>query len=172
MSLYWAYGSNLDPAQMRRRAPRAKRVGPLQLNDGALIFRGVADVVSRQNSQIAGGVWRLTKECERELDRVEGIANGFYRKRYIKLKVKGVSEDCLYYQMNTKDKARRGIMPPSIAYIDTIIKGYEYFGLDLTLLNAALEEAWGDKQVTPHLRERHIRRGRPLLAQPGHILCA
>jgi hypothetical protein len=71
--------------------------------------------------------------------------------------------------MNTKDKQRRGIMPPAEGYIDTIIRGYEYFGLDLSLLNKALEESWEDKNVTQHLRERHIRRGRPALAQLGHI---
>lgn len=165
MTLYWAYGSNLDPAGMRRRCPSAKRIGPLTLDCGALVFRGVADVVARHDSTVPGGVWRISRECERVLDQYEGVRHRLYRKRYLRLKVAGVSEDCLYYQMT----ASRGIMPPSEYYLDVIRRGYEYFGLDVQVLNRALEESWSDKKVTDHLRERHVRKGRPQLAQLGHL---
>ncbi len=158
--LYWAYGSNLNPVQMRRRAPHAKRVGPLTLDDGKLVFRGVADVTSWEGGLVPGGVWRISSSDEQSLDQAEGVRHKLYRKRYLRLKVKGVSEDCLYYQMVTK----RGIMPPSEAYLWSISAGYDYFGLDLALLNQALEESWSDKKVTEQLRERHVRRGRPQLA--------
>jgi gamma-glutamylcyclotransferase (GGCT)/AIG2-like uncharacterized protein YtfP len=161
MTLYWAYGSNLDPVSMRRRCPSAKRIGPLTLDNGQLIFRGVADVVHYENSSVPGGVWRISKECERVLDQYEGVKYGLYKKRYLKLKIDGVKEQCLYYQMS----ADRGIMPPAEHYLDVIRRGYEYFGLDLEILNRALEASWSDKKVTPHLRERHNRKGRPALAQ-------
>jgi hypothetical protein len=78
----------------------------------------------------------------------------------LRLKIKGVSEDCLYYQMVNK----RGIMPPAEHYLERIVHGYDYFGLDKSLLDRALAESWSDKKVTEQLRERHIRKGRPTLA--------
>lgn len=159
--LMWAYGSNLNPRNMRIRCPAARRVGPLEVEGGALVFRAVADVTTRENSRVPGGVWRITKTCERELDRFEGVRSKFYRKRYLTLKVKGVTEECLYYQMHTK----MGIMPPAEEYLQTILQGYEYFDLDQQWLDLALHESWNDKKITPMLRARHIRKGRPPLAQ-------
>jgi len=158
--LYFAYGSNLNPAQMRVRCPGAKRCGPLILPNGRLVFRNVADVVIDHNSVIAGGVWRITAQHERDLDRFEGVGSKWYRKRYIKLSLnEGESEDCLYYQMITKT----GVMPPSQAYYNTMLEGYRWFGLDETLLNQALHDSWDDKNITVVLRDRHIRKGRPAL---------
>ena len=165
--LYFAYGSNLDPAGMRHRAPGAVRSGPLVLDGGLLVFRGVADVVSDEHGQIAGGVWRITPTCERALDRYEGVASGLYKKRYLKLKVNGVAEDCLYYQMNKRHS--RAMMPPAEAYLQTIARGYEYFGRDRSLLDKALAHSWDDKNKTQWLKERYVKRGRQTLAQRGSL---
>lgn len=160
MPLYFAFGSNLNPRQMKVRCPGAVRIGPLVLPKGRLVFRGVADVVSDPHSTIAGGVWRITDNHVRELDRFEGVDNGRYRKKYIKLSIKGGrSESCLYYQMVDK----KGIMPPTEKYFETILAGYKWFGLDDHKLSAALSEAWADKDITPVLAERHVNRGRPKL---------
>ena len=162
--LYWAYGSNLCVSQMRRRCPRAKQLRPLHMTEAKLIFRGVADVTLRKNCVTPGGLWKITGECERILDAHEGAGKGkgsFYIKRYIPVMHEGRKQDCLFYQM----KATRGIQPPSEAYINVIEQGYNDFGLDLAYLNEALEDAWGRKDLTPMLRERYERKGRPKLAQ-------
>lgn len=161
--LYWAYGSNLCVESMSRRCPAAKKLGRLTVQDAALVFRGVADVVVREGLCVPGGLWEVTERCERELDRYEGVSSGFYLKRYLTIKRKGKDkpEQVLFYQM----KMSRGIMPPSQAYLDVISNGYKDFGIDTSYLDAALQESWGNKKVTPILRERHKRKGEPTLAR-------
>lgn len=172
MKLYWAYGSNLNVATMRRRCPSAKKVGPLVLKDSALVFRGVADVEHRKRSKTPGGLWRITQECERRLDAFEGArAGGLYHKIYILLSVDGQEEQCLLYQMNEDRymwKEREGIMPPGQDYLTTILRGYADFGLDEKYLKRAVRHSWEFKCPTPVLRERHRRRGQ--LLAPANAL--
>lgn len=158
---YFAYGSNLNVRAMKRRCPRAKPVKRMFVTDGALIFRGVADVTLRKGGLVPGGLWKITEECERSLDAYEGAANRFYLKRYLLIEVDGRKEDCLFYQM----RMSRGVMPPSEIYIETIAQGYRDFGLDLSRLDAALCESWSNKEVTEVLRERHVRKGKLPLAR-------
>ena len=159
--LYFAYGSNLCVDQMRRRCPRAKKVQKLYMTEAKLVFRGVADMTLAKDSMVPGGVWEITKECERTLDQHEGVRQGLYIKRYVPLPQNGVKRDCLLYQM----KVHRGIQPPTDKYIDLIERGYDDFGLDKAYLNEALEDAWGRKDVTPMLMERWEQKGRPKLAR-------
>jgi hypothetical protein len=56
-------------------------------------------------------------------------------------------------------------MPPTEAYVETIARGYHDFDIDLDYLNRALMESWNDKEVTPVLKERHVKRGKPKLAR-------
>ena len=159
--LYWAYGSNLSFRNMRKRCPRAKAIRPLHVNQAALLFRSCADVTLRDGSVVPGGLWWITGDCERILDQYEGTKSNLYIKRYLPVKHNGVVQDCLFYQMQT----HRGIMPPPEQYLETIEAGYKDFGLDLAYLDAALQEAWGNKKITDMLRDRHVRKGRPKLAR-------
>jgi hypothetical protein len=154
---YWAYGSNLNVKDMTERCPGAIKIQPLRLNSCALVFRGVADVVNRKNSRTWGGLWWINREHECTLDTYEGVNCRFYLKRYMNIRFAGIKEPArvLYYQMSM----RRGVMPPSEFYLNCIAQGYRDFGLPLEALEAALEEAWEDKKVTPVLRVRHARRG-------------
>jgi gamma-glutamylcyclotransferase (GGCT)/AIG2-like uncharacterized protein YtfP len=164
---YWAYGSNLSERQMNKRCPRAIKYGPMSVKDCALVFRGVADVTLREGSTTPGGLWQITAECERELDVFEGVASRIYMKRYFRISIEGKKYTCLFYQMRSKE----GIMPPSETYLDTIVRGYADFELCLDPLDVALQESWGNKQLTEHLLDRHERRGSPRLARslPGLI---
>lgn len=159
--LYWAYGSNLNIAQMKRRCPRAKPLCKLHLCHTALVFRGVADVVYDPEQMCPGGIWEITPACERELDLYEGVAHGLYRKEYLTVSLKkGPPQPCLYYQMNEE-----GVMPPSEAYVETIERGYHDFGLDLAYLDRAIQASWDDKDKTPRLIHRHRAKGSPQLCR-------
>lgn len=158
--LYWCYGSNLNVEQMKIRCPRAKFKGPLTVFDAALVFRGVADVTVREGSFVPGGLWSITKRCEAELDRYEGVASGIYNKRYFHLRRNKQVVDVLFYQMRTS----RGVMPPSRYYLNTIAQGYKDFGLDLDVLAKYLEESWARKELTEDMLVRYEAKGRPTLA--------
>lgn len=172
-TLYWAYGSNLNKAQMRERCPRAKAVSKLYLPGGRLIFRGVADVDldCEETRHIGGGLWRITPRCEEVLDRFEGFP-GFYRKCYLTLRLKDEDgewlepERAMFYVMNRPDSDRPGVHLPWEKYYETIRQGYEDFGLDTRLLQQALEDSELEADKTPDLYERWVRKGRPSLVDP------
>jgi len=155
---YWAYGANLCAEQMQKRCPGAIQVKPLTLPSGVLVFRGVADVVFKENSTVHGGLWYIKNEHEWRLDAYEGVSMGLYEKCYLKFKFNNSKKvhRCLYYQMNPDID---GIMPPGDRYLETIAKGYADFGLPMAALDAALQASWNDKEVTEHLRLRRDRRG-------------
>lgn len=162
--LYWAYGSNLNKAQMKVRCPGAKALGPLYVDQGCLVFRHHADVVACDEGVVPGGLWQITNADERALDRYEGVGNtqasGYYRKLYMAAEHKGEQVDILFYQMNSK-----GIAPPSEYYLEIIKQGYIDFGLDLAFLEDAVEHSWENKRKTADIRARLLRHGRPKLAK-------
>jgi AIG2-like family len=153
--LYWAYGANLNVDSMARRCPGAEPVAALVMPNGALVFRGVADVVVRKGSEVHGGLWWITPACERSLDRFEGVSSGLYLKRELVVRLSKVPHKCLFYQMAMST----GVMPPSEHYLDTIAEGYRDFGLDLDALDEAVQESWVGKKVTSVLRRRYLAKG-------------
>ena len=155
---YWAYGSNLNLHRMRIRCPQARPYSPLIIDDGLLLFRGVADVEFNRGGKVAGGLWRITPQCIQALDRYEGVSIGLYRKKYLRIRAEGQEHRVLYYQMTIG-----GVMPPSESYLDTIVQGYRDFELDEALLDVAVRRSWDQKEITAHLRQRYGNRGRRAL---------
>jgi hypothetical protein len=159
MTLYFAYGSNLNKDAMRRRCHGAKAIGPFTLEDSALVFRGVADCIYEKGAKTDGAIWKITPECEETLDIYEGVSRGMYRKEYVQLTepFEGENELMLYVMNST------GIYPPSQGYLDTIVDGYKDFDLPLTRLKKAVKSSWENKHPSHIERRRHQRNGRPLL---------
>src|SRR5580765_4403782 len=130
-----------------------------------LVFRGVADVVFDEGSACPGGIWRITAECERALDRYEGFDpdypdRGMYAKEYVELDgLPDGEREIMLYTMNST-----GIYPPSEGYYQTIEQGYRDFGLKLAPLRAALEHSYDAKRPSHVERKRTRRMGRPALA--------
>jgi len=148
--LYVAYGSNLNLEGMWRRCPNAEPVGKATLSGYRLWFRSVADVVRIKGAKVPVGIWRITSECEEALDVYEGVAGGLYRKETVRFRD---GREALIYRMN-----RRGIMPPTSGYLETIRQGYDDFKLDHTYLQAALEHSLDRKNPTAFNRWHHARR--------------
>lgn len=86
--LYAAYGSNLDPDQMQRRAPHSPLRGTGWLRGWRLTFGGedrgwegaLATVVEDPGSEVYVAVYDLTDADEKALDEWEGAGIGLYRK--------------------------------------------------------------------------------------------
>lgn len=163
VSLMWAFGSNLNMRAMQERCPKAEPLEPLYLPNGLLVFRGVADVEGKTDERkiVAGGLWKVTPECIRALDRYEGVSSGLYSKKYLVIKIRGEIKAVLFYKMENE----RGIMPPWDAYFDVIAEGYRDFGLDERFLLDARARSWAEKRKTPHLNQRWERKGKPRLSR-------
>ncbi len=136
--LYGAYGSNLNKDQMEFRCKNATPVESYTLKGHALKFRGVADVeVSTDGSSVPLGLWKITKDCEKSLDRYEGYPN-LYVKKFIETEHGLV----MIYIMRNQDR----ISPPSNCYLDGIATGYYDFSLDNRKLKDAVTDSYLNQQ--------------------------
>jgi gamma-glutamylcyclotransferase (GGCT)/AIG2-like uncharacterized protein YtfP len=90
--LYFAYGSNLGWAQMRKRCPSAKFVCVAKLPDHRLAFTrhsgnrgcGVADAVPDSSHEVWGVVYEISDMEVGALDRTEGFSPGRAKNAYMR----------------------------------------------------------------------------------------
>ena len=88
-SLYFAYGSNLNPLQMQYRCPGSKALTVGCLNHYKLDFTrysktrngGVADVVPAKDHSVWGLVWELSEPDLSSLDDFEGVPEFYVRNK-------------------------------------------------------------------------------------------
>ena len=134
--LYGAYGANLNMANMEVRCPQAKPILGFNLVGYRLVFNGVADIIKDKDTKIPIGLWKITKECEKSLDRFEGYPY-LYKKIKLKIDVPGFKgQKVMFYVMR-----RKGVALPPASYFNTIAQGYDDFALDKDYLNWAVHEA-------------------------------
>ena len=142
MKFYMAYGSNLNVAQMAYRCPDAVPVGTATLKDWELRFNGVLTIERRKGAHTPVGIWKISRDDERNLDVYEGYPR-LYRKEIMRVPVTdpdgNVKErNCIVYIMN---EGRRGQCPPSTSYYRTVADGYWDFEFDTVTLNEAVRRS-------------------------------
>lgn len=118
---YFAYGSNLNKAQMTTRCLDAVNVGPAILKGYELEFRGVLTIIKRPGGIVKGGLWKISQWDELALDRYEGFP-GWYEKYLIPF---GDDLMAMTYVLN-----RGMIAEPSPIYLETCLQGCLDFGID------------------------------------------
>jgi hypothetical protein len=80
MTLYFAYGSNMNSAAMAQRCPDARAIGPARL-DGYRFFIGLegwGSVRSSAGNQVHGVLWRLSPRDIAALHAYELLHKGLY----------------------------------------------------------------------------------------------
>ena len=123
--LYFAFGSNLNQKQMKKRCKDSKYIGCYSLKNYKLVFRnyflggGVADIQKDKNSTVLGAIYKISKRDEKELDVYED-----YPKTYIKKYFKILGKKVMFYYMPKKTMH----VPPSKRYLNLIIQGYKDCG--------------------------------------------
>lgn len=138
--LYIAYGSNLNTRQMAWRCPTARVKGTGVITGWKLVFKGsprsaVATIEPLKNGKVPVLVWEIEPEDEKALDRYEGFP-WLYRKETIKAVVGNKEIEGMAYIMN--EGKCYGV--PSKSYYETILQGYEEFGLDVNYLIKACRQ--------------------------------
>ena len=120
--LYFAYGSNLNHFQMKRRCKDSIFLKKYELKGFRLNFRSkyrAADIEKKNNSLVPGALFEISKSDEKKLDIYEDFPNT-YIKKYFKLLGKKV----MFYYMPKKTMH----VPPSKRYLNLIIQGYKDCG--------------------------------------------
>ena len=129
---YFAYGSNLNHFQMKRRCKDSIFLKKINLKDFKLTFRSkyrAADIEKKRNAIVPGALYKISKRDETKLDVYEDFPN-LYKKYYFYYYGKKV----MTYIMVQKTQFRY----PTNFYLNTIKQGYKDCKLDKKYLNKAL----------------------------------
>lgn len=103
MSLYVAYGSNLNVQQMSYRCPGATVAFTGYLINWKLLYRGsrtgsYATVKRQKGSRVPVAVWNIDSKNEKALDLYEGYPR-FYKKRNVFVQLKnGTRKKAMIYR--------------------------------------------------------------------------
>ena len=130
--LYFAYGSNLNHFQMKRRCKDSKFIKKIKLKDFQLTFRSkyrAADIESKKNSIVPGGLFEISKSDEKKLDVYEDYPI-LYRKHYFKY----CGNKVMTYTMVKKTQFRY----PTEKYLNVVKIGYRDCKLEKKYLSKAL----------------------------------
>lgn len=124
MTLYAAYGSNLDPRQMLLRAPHSPHRGTGWLRGWRLTFGGedigwegaVATLAEGEFHSVFVSIYDLTPADENALDEWEGVNTDLYRKIRVRVETLDGSPLCYVYVLNSFEGGL-----PSQRYLDIMI---------------------------------------------------
>ena len=130
--LYFAYGSNLNHFQMKKRCKDSVYLKRINLKDFKLTFRSkyrAADIEPKKNSIVPGGLFEISKSDEKKLDLYED-----YPILYIKYYFNYYGQRIMTYTMQKKSQ----FTFPTERYLNVVKRGYKDCNLDLKYLEEAL----------------------------------
>jgi hypothetical protein len=118
MTLYFAYGSNMNRALMRRHCPGAKELGSAALFGCRFIITtdGYASIVPRSGGRVHGVLWRLTVRDLAALNSYESLASGLYSKLMLPVRKDGRRMAATLYVARSRTAGR-----PKLGYLDLIL---------------------------------------------------
>ena len=131
--LYFAYGSNLNLFQMKRRCKDSAFLKKYELKGYGLIFRSkyrAADIEKSKNSLVPGALFEISKSDEKKLDVYED-----YPILYKKLYFTYYNKTVMTYIMVNKTEFRY----PTERYLNVVKRGYKDCKLDTKYLKVALQ---------------------------------
>ena len=132
--LYFAYGSNLNHFQMKRRCKDSIFIKKINLNNFKLTFRSsyrVADIEFKKKSIVTGALFEISKSDEKKLDIYEDYPI-LYKKYYFTYYGKKV----MTYTMTKKTSFKF----PTERYLNIVKRGYKDCKLNSTYLKRALSD--------------------------------
>ena len=131
--LYFAYGSNLNLFQMKRRCKDSVFLKKYELKGYRLNFRSkyrAADIEKSKNSIVPGALFEISKSDEKKLDVYED-----YPILYKKLYFTYYNKTVMTYIMVNKTEFRY----PTERYLNVVKRGYKDCKLDTKHLKVALQ---------------------------------
>jgi gamma-glutamylcyclotransferase (GGCT)/AIG2-like uncharacterized protein YtfP len=142
--LYFAYGSNLDPEQMRSRCPDAIVVGLAALRDHRLSFPrnseawggGTCGFQLAHGETVWGVLFDVSEECLRSLDAFEGFKgpgdqHNLYDREQVTVELTRPDDGSVPRRVRASAYVARpsNPSPPSRRYLETILRGARHHRL-------------------------------------------
>ena len=161
MSLYFAYGSNLDAENWREFCARhsaqpesMRPVGPAMLPDVELVFNyrsvlrpgGALNIRQRKGQFVHGALFEVSEHGWDILDLKESVAAGCYRRiTHTAITAGGKTVPVVTYQV-TRQRTE-GFVPPSDVYTRIVRRGLAAFGLPEHQYEKAATDEIAHKEV-------------------------
>ncbi|HEY1310893.1 MAG TPA: gamma-glutamylcyclotransferase family protein [Pseudolabrys sp.] len=117
MTLYFAYGSNMQRAAMARRCPAARAIGPAVL-DGYRFFVGVdgwGSVKPAPGGRVYGVLWQLTPRDIAALHAYELLHQGLYDICHLPVRIGSKCVRAMIYLLRRRAPGR-----PKPGYVEMI----------------------------------------------------
>lgn len=152
--LYFAYGSNLLRERLLARCPNLSYAGRVTLPAHRLTFdkssvdgSGKCAIEPTQADEVLGVLWNVPTEALAELDRAEGVGNGYERRTVDIVMCDGRAVDAMTYGAT---KRQSGLKPYDW-YLALVIAGAMQQGLS----DAYIERL----RATPFTADADLQRG-------------
>jgi gamma-glutamylcyclotransferase (GGCT)/AIG2-like uncharacterized protein YtfP len=107
MTLYFAYGANMERAAMRRRCPGATALGAARLAGWRyVIVAGYGSVARAAGGSVFGVLWRLTPRDLAALNIFESLDSGLYRRVMLTVQAGAKRQRVLVYVGRQRGRSR------------------------------------------------------------------
>ena len=143
MIRYFAYGSNMNCAAMKRRCPDARAVGPATL-EGHRFFVGIdgwGSVKPSAGDRVHGVLWELTPRCVAALHAYELLHAGLYDVRRLPVRAGVGLTPAMVYLLR-----RRKPGMPKPGYVEMIAAAARYWKLPERYVRSV--ERWSRSRFT------------------------
>ncbi|MEQ8198842.1 MAG: gamma-glutamylcyclotransferase family protein [Clostridiaceae bacterium] len=130
--LYFAYGSNLNICDMKRRCPDSVPASKVKLKNYTLVFNTYADIVENSGDILEGAIYEVSDMDIRKLDEYEE-----FPELYEKINVEVEDERSKKYKALVYIMVNKGSAEPEKKYFQSIAEGYKDWGLKLEPLETA-----------------------------------
>ena len=145
MMLYFAYGSNMERAAMRKRCGAAQEVGPARLRGWRyVIAAGYGTIALAPGACVFGVLWRLTPRDLATLNSYENLDSGLYRRAMLTVEVDGRRSRALAFMGKKRGKRR-----PAPGYQERVIAAAEDWRLPLRYVTELRRLAPGYRGARP-----------------------
>jgi len=139
---YFAYGSNMNFAEMKKRAQDSKYLKRVKLEGYKIIYDGyslnrkgaVANIIKNMGSTVWGALFEVDDECLQSLDRYEGYPKSYQRKSLAVQDDQGNKYSAIVYLRKPLTKGK-----PSDKYREIVLQGARNCGLPEEYINNFIE---------------------------------
>ena len=143
---YFAYGSNMNSAQMQERIGSSTDLGKSKLENYGINFSkksndgtGKASISPQAGSTVEGVLFRISQEQKAKLDRNEGVATQHYEVIPVDVKLGDRTIRAITYVAH-RSKIQQGLRP-SQDYLNKIVDGASAHGISTEHINRIRQAA-------------------------------
>lgn len=111
LHIYFAYGSNMNMAQMEKRCPGAITLGKAVLTGYKLVERKYADIDAAEGAETEGVLYAISAAHLNTLDLREGYHIGIYDRKTVTVRIGDSHCAAIVYEMTPATKQERDGIP-------------------------------------------------------------